>query len=84
MSSVSKPYTPIDCNYYDRLEAWATTRTLCRITLLDENGGQIEVLARITNLYSIDSIEYMQIDTGMAIRLDALVDVNGIPVPRHC
>ncbi|WP_217603241.1 hypothetical protein [Chitinophaga sp. GbtcB8] len=84
MQTPELPYQPIDCNYYDRLEAWATLRTVCCILYRDENEQQKEVSAIIEDVYTALKVEYMRLDNGLVIRLDKLVAVNDIPVPDHC
>lgn len=84
MSTQEQPYQPIDCNYYDRLEAWATMRTISQIVFRDESGGQQEVSARIEDVYALNKVEYMRMDNGLVIRLDSLVAVNNVPLPDHC
>jgi len=84
MQTPEQPYQPIDCNYYDRLEAWATLRTVCRILYRDENEQQQEVSAIIEDVYTALKVEYMRLDNGLTIRLDKLVAVNDIPLPDHC
>lgn len=84
MQTPEQPYQPIDCNYYDRLEAWATLRTVCRILYRDENDQQQEISAIIEDVYTALKVEYMRLDNGLVIRLDKLVAVNDIPLPDHC
>jgi Rho-binding antiterminator len=84
MSTQEKTYQPIDCDYYDRLEAWATTKTDCRILYKDETGAEQEISARIEDLYTADHVEYMRLDNGQELRLDTLVAVNDIPLPAQC
>ncbi len=84
MEAPDKQYQPIDCNYYDRLEAWATMQTLCVLAFRDEEGLPREVSARITNLYTLNKAEYLQLDNGLVVRLDRLLSVNGIPLPGVC
>lgn len=84
MAIPEKKYQPIDCNYYDRLEAWATMGATCVIAFLDGAGGAQEVTARIRNLYTLNKAEFLQLDNGLVIRLDQLVSVNGIPLPGVC
>ena len=84
MQTPEQPYQPIDCNYYDRLEAWATLHTVCRILYRDENEQQKEVSAIIEDVYTALKVEYMRLDNGLVIRLDKLVAVNDIPEPDHC
>lgn len=79
-----KSYQPIDCNYYDRLEAWATMRTICQIVFRDETAKEQEISARIVDVYALNKVEYMRLDNGLVIRLDSLISVNNIPLPDHC
>lgn len=83
MNNSVNPYQPIDCDYYDRLEAWATMRTVCSIVFKDDTGKQQELSAKIEDVYTQDKIEYLRTDTGLVIRLDALLSVNDIPLPSR-
>jgi Rho-binding antiterminator len=84
MDTSNNPYQPIDCNYYDRLEAWATMRTICKIVFRDEEGKEQDVTARIEDVYALNKVEYLRMDNGLVIRLDSLLSVNNIPLPDHC
>jgi len=77
----AKDYKPIDCNYYDRLEAWATTKTVSSIIYQDEAGEQKLLSAKIVDVYTQEKVEYLKTDSGKVIRLDALISVNDVPVP---
>jgi len=84
MNMPEQPYQPIDCDYYDRLEAWATMRTPCLLVFLDEEGVQQEVSGLIADLYVVNKAEYLHMDNGLTVRLDRLLAVNGVPVPGTC
>jgi len=75
---VPESYEPIDCSFHDRLESWATLRSTTTIRYLDRAGVEVEVRARIADLYTRDGVEYLQTDGGLEIRLDHLVSVDGI------
>lgn len=77
---MSTAYKPINCDYYDRLEAWATTQADCEIKY-EEEGVTKEVNARIEDVYAHDHIEYMRLNNGQVIRLDTIISVNDIPLP---
>ncbi|WP_343691802.1 hypothetical protein [Chitinophaga sp.] len=81
---MNNTYQPINCDYYDRLEAWATMRTICLIRFRSEDGQTQEVSSRIADLFVLDKVEYMRLENGLVLRLDSLVDVNNIPLPTHC
>ncbi|MTI30871.1 hypothetical protein [Xanthovirga aplysinae] len=76
-------YNPISCNYYDRLEHWATRGEEVNIVFW-ENGRKQEVMARIKNLFVRAKVEYMLLDNGLELRLDYLVSVEGFELPKAC
>lgn len=84
MEGSEKIYQPIDCDYYDRLEAWATMRTVCLLVFRDETGTEQTVSGRIEDLYVLNKVEYLRMDNGLLIRLDHLLSVNGTPLPGAC
>jgi Rho-binding antiterminator len=81
---VVEPYVPIDCNYYDRLEAAATMQRECEIIYRNDAGTEAALHERITDLFSRDGVEYMQLAGGTVIRLDRLSSVDGVPLPGNC
>ncbi len=76
-------YVPINCDYYDELEALATIGKQVRI-VYQENGEQSEARGIIKDLFTENSVEYMKLDTGFVIRLDKLVEVDGKVAPNVC
>ena len=51
-------YSPIDCNYYDRLEAWATLKRDCTIIWISNDGIKHQVKSKINNLKIMDGLRY--------------------------
>lgn len=80
--STATNYKPIDCDYYDRLEAWSTTKTVCTIIYRDETGNEQSVTAKIADVYTQEKVEFMKTDSGEIIRLDKLVSVNNVGLPK--
>jgi len=74
------PYKPIDCTYYDRLEAWATLKESCAIVWTDQDQVTQEAQSSIVDLVLQDGAEYLVGENGLKIRLDLLVSINGIPL----
>ncbi|ASZ12787.1 hypothetical protein CK934_18410 [Chitinophaga sp. MD30] len=74
----------MDCNYYDRLEAWATTQAECAITIYGPEDTPMTVTARIKDVYARSGEEFLELDNGTVFRLDRLIAINGIPVPGNC
>ncbi|PHI20507.1 hypothetical protein CEQ90_07075 [Lewinellaceae bacterium SD302] len=78
-------YTPIDCNYYDRLEAHATLRQRIRIDYRNEQGEATALEdALIVDLQTRNSEEFMILESGHEIRLDKLIAVDGKVPPGSC
>jgi Rho-binding antiterminator len=71
------PYTPIPCNFHDRLLHFATLRQAVRIIYLPE-GNPEEAIAEgiIEDVYTQASAEYLRLHNGLTIRLDQLVQVG--------
>jgi Rho-binding antiterminator len=81
---IPEKYIPIDCNYYDRLEAWATEQKICDI-IYRSGISEKKVYSKILNLELKAGVEYLRGEKRLMIRLDDLVMVNGIPLgPDHC
>ena len=53
-------YTPIDCNFYDRLEA-AAVRARPVVLRLATSDGPRDIRVRIVDLYSRDKVEYASV-----------------------
>ena len=71
-----KPYQPIDCNFYDILEATATRKKTVEI-IFKTIEKEERVQSRVINLYAKDSIEYMVMEKDRVIRLDQIISVDG-------
>ena len=80
----SATYIPINCNYYDKLEAWAVLRQDVVIDHWLENGEEAQLKGRIVDFFIKEKAEYMKLADGQEIRLDYLIAVNGEEVPKSC
>ena len=76
-------YTPVNCNFYDELEALATLGKRCEIIFLNEEG-RVTLTGIIKDLYTRDGVEYLRMDSGLVIRLDKLVQVDGKIPSNYC
>ncbi|MBD1208191.1 MAG: hypothetical protein H9535_07170 [Ignavibacteria bacterium] len=74
-------YSPIDCDFYDVLEEASTLRQHCEIVYVADEQSEATVRGYITNLYAASGEEFLVMDDGLRIRLDALVRLNGNPIP---
>jgi Rho-binding antiterminator len=75
---MNTPYIPIDCDFYDLLEAASTLRQNCEIVYVDnDQKTPVTVHGRISNLYVLNSEEFLVVNDILHVRLDTLVSVNG-------
>ncbi len=79
----TKLYTPIDCSFYDYLEAAATLKTVSVIEYA-ENNSVLKVESWIKTLFSKNKVEFMELENRQTIRLDNLIKFNGKPLPKSC
>lgn len=77
-------YTPINCDFYDRLEAAATLRKVVSIQYYAQADLSATVDGKIVDLYIKDGAEWLKLQNGQEIRLDKLIAVDGEQVPTHC
>ncbi len=82
LNLLPKKYIPIDCNYYDVLEAFATKRTLVDILYKDEQQNPQQVQSKIVDFFILDKVEHLKLKDGQSIRLDFLISVNGLRPPE--
>lgn len=76
------PYRPIDCNFYDVLEAKATLREEIRLAYITPEGPEKVIHTRIKDLYSRNKEEFMLTREGEEIRLDYILQINDLPAPQ--
>ena len=77
-------YIPINCSYYDELEAAATQRRTVTIVYRDAQEQEQEVATRIKDLYARNKEEFMVLENGLEVRLDRLVSIDGKVPPLAC
>ncbi len=76
-----EPYKRIPCGVYDHFELAAMRRTKVNIRYRDEEGAEQTLEnAVITNLKSIEKIEYAILSTGQKIRLDWVIQLNDLVI----
>ena len=66
-------YTPIDCNFHDRIEALATTRKRVAITHSMETEARVSE-GLIEDIWTAPTREeFLRLDDGTEIRLDRIL-----------
>ena len=89
----NQKYIPIDCGFYDNLEAFATTQQLVEINYLDTDYDKIiNQKIKVKDLETKNGEEFMLFEVEenselnkqkIKIRLDRLIDIDGIEVPKN-
>jgi Rho-binding antiterminator len=70
-------YKPVNCDFYDELEALATLKKDSEIVFRADNEAKSVIHGRIANLYIRDRVEYMKLNNGLEIRLDRIIEIDG-------
>lgn len=74
--SERKPYQPVNCNFHDQLLHFATFKELVAVVVrVEEKESRFS--ARIQDVATKDSAEFVFFDDGQIFRLDDLLEVNG-------
>lgn len=82
-SKAMSTYIPINCSYYDELEAAATQAKIVKLIYRDQSGEK-QLDTRIVNLYTKNKEEFMVLENGLEIRLDHLLSIDGKTPPMSC
>ena len=77
-------YQPVACGFYDRLEVFALRRTPVEVVYRDAEGETQAVQTHLADVFARGKEEYALLGTGEAVRLDRLVSVGGVEVPKAC
>lgn len=78
MNDKQAKYFPISCEFHDFLESFATSRKSVRICYRDSGGATQYRDTEITDVFAREGAEYLTMATGEALRLDQVVDVDGV------
>lgn len=73
------PYHPIDCGLHDRLLAAATRGRTVQVRFRGDAGELLDLRSRILDVFSREGAEYLRTSEGGEIRLDRLLEVDGVP-----
>ena len=74
---MSDDYLPIDCSLHDRVEDLAVRRKIVRIRHEDD-AGPAELDDSIADWFARDGVEYLRTGSGMTIRLDRVLEIDGV------
>jgi len=76
---MTAPYTPPSCRLYDHLEASSMRSSVSIVVFLDEHHQEQTLETTIADVFSKDGADWARLETGLILRLDRLVSVDGIP-----
>lgn len=79
----SEKYIPIDCSFYDRIEEAIVLRKVVRLEYWAD-GAAISVLTMLANTRTKAGEEFLILPSGEQIRMDRIISLDGVPVPRSC
>ncbi len=74
-----KKYTPINCNVYDQLLNFSSSKKYVNIIYLNDVIGT-EIEGIIIDVFTKNKAEFLKLDTEVVIRLDFLLKVDDILV----
>lgn len=75
---MSDAYTPIDCGFYDRVEAAAMRRTSVVLELTDGTS----VTARILDVGAKEGADWAEVEGVGPVRLDRIAVLDGVARPE--
>lgn len=77
-------YKPISCHFYDELELLAIRQTSCPILYYNETNQQLATTDIIVDFKIINHAEFMLLKSGLQIRLDRIISVDGKELAGYC
>lgn len=77
------PYIPVSCEVYEILEERAVRRRQCDILYRNDLGEMARIYDPITSLSVQDKVECLHLAGGALIRLDALIELDGMALPAN-
>lgn len=83
MSSPEK-YIPIDCNFYDRIEAAIVLRKAVRLEYRDAAGNAVVTETRLQDTLTKEEEEFLILPSDEKIRMDRLTSLDGVAVFKSC
>jgi len=74
-------YEPIDCHFYDELEAVAVKKTHVTIVYTSTLNKKNYCEGLIVDFIHINKAEYLVMENGFKLRLDTIIKLNNIEAP---
>lgn len=83
MELVKKTYQPVSCDFYDEL-TWIVLQNKPVVITYLQDMVPITTLVILRDIQTKNKAEYVITDSGLEIRLDYLVEVNGKFLINYC
>lgn len=81
---MNSAYTPPSCSFYDHLEVKSMRRTASELVYLDEHGQEVTAEATIADIFSKDGADWARLTSGMVLRLDRILSIDGVSSRSSC
>lgn len=81
---MTKEYKPIACGLYDELELRALRKSKVELSYNDSKNYVQTIEGTIADIFSKDNVEYLKTDRGLLIRLDDIIELDGILFNKQC
>ncbi len=81
---MEKEYKPIACGLYDELELRALRKKTIKLTFQNDKNENETIECVIADLFSKDKTEFLKTIDGNIIRLDDVLEIDGIIFNKSC
>ena len=81
---MNKEYKPIACGLYDELELRALRKQKINLTFQNDINENETIECVIIDLFSKDKTEFLKTNDGKIIRLDDILELDGIIFNKNC
>ena len=81
---MNQKYQPINCHFYDELELLAIRQQAISIFYFNKSEEELQIMDTIVDFKIIDQAEFLILKSGLKIRLDRLISVDGKVLEGFC
>ena len=76
-------YQPINCNFYDELTLLSMRKKSCEIVYRVSEQKITSMTGVIRDIYTKNKEEFIVLESGLTIRLDKLISVDGKVIEHY-
>ena len=77
------PDNLVNSYFHDKLEELALEKKQCEVIYFS-TGGRVAIRGRIEGLYQNGDVAFLQMQSGLEIRLDKVIQVDGLLALPFC